>query len=63
MYSVITSYSIHYTKLYENDADYQVPFKFTGKLVKITLSIDRPKLTPEDVKKLQAAHRNNKASE
>ncbi len=46
-----------------NDADYQVPFKFTGKLVKITLSIDRPKLTPEDVKKLQAAHRNNKASE
>jgi arylsulfatase len=46
-----------------NDADYQVPFKFTGKLAKVTLSIDRPKLTPEDVKKLQAAHRNNKVSE
>jgi len=30
---------------------------------KVTLTIDRPKLTPEDVKKLQAAHRNNKVSE
>jgi hypothetical protein len=28
--------------------DYQVPFKFTGKLNKLTLSIERPKLTPED---------------
>jgi len=46
-----------------NDADYQVPFQFTGKLAKVTLTIDRPKLTPEDVKKLQAAHRNNKVSE
>jgi hypothetical protein len=26
--------------------DYQVPFKFTGKLNKLTLSIERPKLTP-----------------
>jgi arylsulfatase len=32
--------------------DYQVPFPFTGKLVKLTLNIDRPKLTPEDIKKL-----------
>ncbi len=24
-----------------NDADYQVPFKFTGKLNKLTLTIDR----------------------
>jgi arylsulfatase A-like enzyme len=46
-----------------NDADYQVPFKFTGKLNKLTLTIDRPKLTPGDVKKLEAATRNNKASE
>jgi arylsulfatase A-like enzyme len=46
-----------------NDADYQVPFKFTGKLTKLTLSIDRPKLTPEDEKKLMQATRNNKASE
>ncbi|TMH34192.1 MAG: arylsulfatase [Betaproteobacteria bacterium] len=46
-----------------DDADYQVPFTFTGKINKITLSIDRPKLTPEDEKKLQAATRNNKTSE
>jgi len=38
-----------------NDADYKPPFKFTGKLNKVTLSLDRPKLTPEDVKKLEAA--------
>jgi arylsulfatase len=43
--------------------DYQVPFRFTGKLNKLTLRIDRPKLTPEDVKKLMAARRNNRASE
>ena len=36
-----------------NDADYQVPFAFTGKINKITLSIDRPKLSPEDIKKLK----------
>jgi len=35
-----------------DDQDYQVPFAFTGKIDKITLSIDRPKLTPEDEKKL-----------
>jgi len=46
-----------------NDADYQPPFAFTGKLNKITLTIDRPKLSPEDVKKLEAAKRNNKVSE
>jgi len=36
-----------------NDADYQVPFQFTGKLDRITLTIDRPKLTPEDEKRLK----------
>ncbi len=35
--------------------DYQVPFTFTGKLNKVTLKIDRPQLTPEDVKKLKEA--------
>ena len=40
-----------------NDADYQPPFKFTGKLNKVTLSIDRPKLSPDDEKKLEAAER------
>ena len=33
--------------------DYQVPFRFTGKLAKLRLTIDRPKLTPEDIKRLQ----------
>jgi arylsulfatase len=46
-----------------NDADYQVPFRFTGKLDKLTMTIDRPKLSPEDIKKLEMATRNNKASE
>jgi len=46
-----------------NDQDYQVPFKFTGKIDRITLTIDRPKLTPEDEKKLMEAQRNNRVSE
>lgn len=46
-----------------NDADYKPPFAFTGKIDKITLTIDRPKLSPEDVKKLEQAQRNNKVSE
>ena len=40
-----------------DDRDYQVPFAFTGKINKITLTIDRPKLSPEDIKKLEAAQR------
>jgi len=46
-----------------DDKDYQAPFKFTGKLDKLTLTIDRPQLTPEDEKKLMEAQRNNKMSE
>ena len=46
-----------------NDEDYQVPFRFTGKLDKLTLKIDRPKLTPADEKKLMEAQRDNKVSE
>ena len=38
-----------------DDRDYQLPFKFTGKIHKLTIAIDRPKLTPEDVKKLKEA--------
>ena len=34
-----------------DDQDYQVPFRFTGKLDKLTLTIDRPKLSPEDEKR------------
>ncbi len=46
-----------------DDRDYKVPFAFTGKLNKVTLTINRPKLTPEDEKKLLEAQRNTKASE
>ena len=46
-----------------DDRDYKVPFAFTGKLNKVTLIINRPKLTPEDEKKLLEAQRNTKASE
>lgn len=38
-----------------NDADYQPPFAFTGKLNKVTLELDHPKLTPEDIQQLEAA--------
>jgi arylsulfatase A-like enzyme len=46
-----------------NDADYQPPFPLTAKLNKLTIKVDRPQLTPEDVKKLEGAQRNNRASE
>ena len=38
-----------------DDGDYQVPFRLTGRLNKLTIKIDRPPLTPEDIKKLEAA--------
>lgn len=40
-----------------DDNDYQTPFAFTGKINKVTLDIDRPKLNPEDVKRLQEVAR------
>ncbi len=46
-----------------NDADYQPPFAFTGKLNKLTIKVDRPQLSPADIKKLETAMRNNKVSE
>jgi arylsulfatase len=46
-----------------DDQDYRPPFPFTGKIDKITLSIDRPKLTPADEKKLREAERSVKASQ
>jgi arylsulfatase len=45
------------------DQDYQVPFAFTGKIDRITLTTDRPKLTPEDEKRLMEAQQHNRASE
>ncbi len=38
-----------------NDSDYQPPFPLTARLNKLTIRIDRPQLSPEDVKKLEAA--------
>jgi arylsulfatase len=36
-----------------NDEDYKPPFSLTAKLNKLTIKVDRPKLTEEDVKKLE----------
>jgi arylsulfatase len=38
-----------------DDEDYQCPFVFTGKFNKITIKVDRPQLSPEDIKKLREA--------
>jgi len=46
-----------------NDTDYKPPFPLTAKLNKLTIKIDRPQLSPEDIKKLEAATRNNKMAE
>jgi len=42
---------------------YPAPFRFTDKLLELAIKIDRPKLTPEDTKRLMEALRNNKVSE
>lgn len=46
-----------------NDEDYSPPFILTAKLDKLTIKVDRPQLSQEDIKKLQEAQRNNKMSE
>jgi arylsulfatase len=38
-----------------NDADYLPPFPLTAKLNKLTIKVDRPQLSPADVKKFEAA--------
>ena len=38
-----------------NDADYQPPFALTAKLDKLTLKVDRPTLTEDDIKRLENA--------
>ena len=43
--------------------DYQLPFRFTGKLGQLTLNIDRPKLSPADIQKLKEGQRENHVSE
>jgi len=41
-----------------NDADYKPPFALTAKLDKLTIKVDRPQLTPEDIKTLETAESN-----
>ena len=43
-----------------NDEDYKPPFPLTAKLNKLTIKVDRPQLSPEDVKKLDAAMREKR---
>ena len=38
-----------------NDEDYKPPFALTAKLDKLTIKIDRPKLSPADIQKLEGA--------
>jgi arylsulfatase A-like enzyme len=38
-----------------NDADYRPPFPLTAKLNKLTIVVNRPQLSPADIKKLHAA--------
>src|SRR4029453_12354825 len=38
-----------------NDADYTPPFPLTAKFNKLTIKVDRPQLSPADIKKLDAA--------
>jgi arylsulfatase len=38
-----------------NDADYKPPFALTAKLNKLTIKMDRPQLSPDEIKKLEAA--------
>ncbi|MCP5420713.1 MAG: arylsulfatase [Gammaproteobacteria bacterium] len=46
-----------------NDADYQPPFPLTAQLDKLTIDVDRPQLSPDEIKKLQEAMRDKKMSE
>jgi hypothetical protein len=38
-----------------NDNDYLPPFPLTAKFNKLTINVDRPQLSPEDIKKFEAA--------
>ena len=38
-----------------NDDDYKPPFPLTAKLNKLTIKVDRPQLSPKDIKTLEEA--------
>ena len=47
-----------------DDRDYEVPFRFTGKLAKVTVELKPEPLSAEDRKLFEgSSHRNNKSSE
>src|SRR6516164_8446739 len=46
-----------------NDEDYTPPYPLTAKLNKLTIKVDRPQLSPEDIKRLGAAMREKAQSE
>jgi len=45
-----------------DDKDYQIPFKFTGKIDKITIKLEPPKLSPADIQKLKEAEAKMEAN-
>jgi arylsulfatase len=45
-----------------NEADYSAPFKLTAKLHKLTLVVDRPQLSKEDIQKLKEAAKKVEAA-
>jgi arylsulfatase len=45
-----------------NDADYQPPFPLTAKLNRLAIKVDRPKLSPADIQKLEAARKATAAA-
>jgi len=45
-----------------DDKDYQIPFKFTGTIDKITIKLEPPQLSPEDIKKLKEAEMRMEAN-
>src|SRR5262249_20890514 len=46
-----------------NDEDYKPPFPLTAKLNKLTIKVERPELSPDDIKRLEPTGRNNRLSE
>lgn len=46
-----------YTLTGVNDADYKPPFRLTAKLNKFTIKVDRPQLSPADIRRLETAKR------
>jgi arylsulfatase len=46
-----------------NDADYKPPFPLTAKLNRLTIKVDRPQLSPADIRKLEAAMKEKAVSD